>query len=94
MFEGIAYVIYSSLLVSTFVALAIKLNNICPIVIFHVIWNFILMVSSSINVEISKVALLCNPVNIIIGAILWIIIIRNQIKKNKLKYNLDKVITW
>lgn len=92
--EAIANVIYSSLLGFSFVALAIKLNNICPIVIFHVIWNFILMVSSSINVEISKVALLCNPVNIIIGAILWIIIIRNQIKKNKLKYNLDKVITW
>lgn len=78
----------------SFVALAIKLNNIWPVVIFHVIWNFILMASSLIGVEVSKVSLLCNPLNIIMGVILWTIIIRDQRKKNKLKYSFNKVIKW
>ena len=92
--EAIINVIYSSLLGFSFVALAIKLNNIWPVVIFHVIWNFILMASSLIGVEVSKVSLLCNPLNIIMGVILWTIIIRDQRKKNKLKYSLNKVIKW
>ena len=92
--EAIINVIYSSLLGFSFVALAIELNNIWPVVIFHVIWNFILMASSLIGVEVSKVSLLCNPLNIIMGVILWTIIIRDQRKKNKLKYSLNKVIKW
>ena len=92
--EAIINVIYSSLLGFSFVALAIKLNNIWPVVIFHVIWNFILMASSLIGVEVSKVSLLCNPLNIIMSVILWTIIIRDQRKKNKLKYSLNKVIKW
>ena len=86
--EALANVIVSSLLGFSFAPLAIILNNILPLVIFHILWNFIIIASSTVGISISKVYLFCNPINIIISIILWIIIIKKQKKsiftKNKL----------
>lgn len=81
LFEMLINVIASSLLGFSFVPLAILLNNIWPMIIFHILWNFILMASNTIGISISKVSLLCNPINIIIAIILWIIVIKNNKKK-------------
>lgn len=76
--EAIVNVIVSSLLGFSFVPLAIILNNILPLAIFHTLWNFIIMASSTIGINISNVYLFCNPINIIMSIILWTIIIRKQ----------------
>lgn len=89
--EAIVNVIASSLLGFSFVPLAIILNNILPLAIFHTLWNFIIIASSTIGISISKAYLFCNPINIIIAIILWTIILKNQNKriftKNKLVFN-------
>lgn len=82
-------VIRSSLLGFAFVGMVIKLNNICPLIIFHILWNFIIMVSEIINIEVSKASLFCNPINIIVGIILWICIVIDQ-KKYKSKYTFSE----
>ena len=71
----------------SFVALAIKLNNIWPIIIFHVLWNFILMASPVIGIDVSVASIICNPLNIVIAIILWIIIIIEQRRNRKLIFS-------
>ncbi|CED93984.1 CPBP family intramembrane glutamic endopeptidase [Romboutsia ilealis] len=75
----------------SFVPLAIILNNILPLAIFHTLWNFIIIASSTMEISISNVYLLCNPINIIISIILWTIIIKKHKKstfsKNKLVFS-------
>ena len=89
--EAIVNVIVSSLLGFSFVPLAIILNNILPLAIFHTLWNFIIIASSTMEISISNVYLLCNPINIIISIILWTIIIKKHKKstcsKNKLVFS-------
>lgn len=93
MFMGISFidaivrVIHSSLLGFSFVAIAIKLNNIWPIIIFHVLWNFILMASQVIGIEVSTASLICNHLNIIIAIILWTLIIIEQRRNRKLIFS-------
>lgn len=82
-------VIYASLLGFAFVALAIKINNIWPLVIYHILWNYILIASEILNISVSKVSLLSNPLNIITGIILWGIVIKEN-KKKSLKVNYRK----
>ena len=89
--EAIVNVIVSSLLGFSFVPLAIILNNILPLAIFHTLWNFIIIASSTMEISISNVYLICNPINIIISIILWTIIIKKHKKstcsKNKLVFS-------
>ena len=89
--QALVNVIASSLLGFAFVPLAIILNNILPLAIFHTLWNFIIIASSTMGINISKVYLFCNPINIIISIILWTIIIKKQKKstfsKNKLVFS-------
>lgn len=75
-------VIYASLLGFSFVALAIVINNIWPLVIYHILWNYLLIASQILNINVSKVSLISNLVNIIIGVILWGVIIK---KHNNIK---------
>ncbi|MDK2586124.1 CPBP family intramembrane metalloprotease [Romboutsia sedimentorum] len=76
-----AQMIYSGLLGFSFVSLAIKLNNICPIIAFHGLWNFIGISSLSIGYKASNISSLIVILNIIVGTILWISIIKQE--KNK-----------
>ena len=89
--QALVNVIASSLLGFAFVPLAIILNNILPLAIFHTLWNFIIIASSTMGINISKVYLFCNPINIIISIILWTSIIKKQKKntfsKNKLVFS-------
>ena len=89
--QALVNVIASSLLGFAYVPLAIILINILPLAIFHTLWNFIIIASSTMGINISKVYLFCNPINIIISIILWTIIIKKQKKntfsKNKLVFS-------
>ncbi|MEG0855920.1 MAG: CPBP family intramembrane glutamic endopeptidase [Terrisporobacter sp.] len=76
-------VISSSLLGFSFVGLVIKINNIWPIILFHIIWNYIIMASHAIRIEISIAAGLCNILNIVMAVVLWSIIIKDEMKKKK-----------
>lgn len=82
-----AQMIYSGLLGFSFASLAIKLNNICPIIAFHGLWNFIGISSLSIGYKSSNISSLIVFLNVIIGTILWISIIKQErtetIKKNR-----------
>lgn len=89
--DVIARVINSSLLGFAFVGLVIKLNNIWPIIIYHVIWNYIIMVSSAIGLEISSITSICNILNLIMAIILWIIIIKDELHRNKFVYHIDNL---
>ena len=86
-------IIYSSLLGFAFVGLVIKINNMWPIIIFHIIWNYIIMVSNTLNIEISRITSICNLINVIVAILLWIIIIKDQIQRNSLVYNIDNLIS-
>ena len=74
-------VFYSSLLGFAFVGLAMKMNNIWPLIVFHALWNFILMVSQTLELEISTAAGICNVMNIFMAIILWIIVIVEEKRK-------------
>ncbi|HSQ90417.1 type II CAAX endopeptidase family protein [Romboutsia sp.] len=82
-------IIEAILLGFSFASLAIKLNNIWPIIIFHAIWNFIIISSNVIGSKVPNISILCTPLNIIIGAILWISIIKYE--KNNIKASEDLV---
>ncbi len=70
-------------------SLAIKLNNIWPNIIFHSIWNFILMSSNVIGSSVPTISVICTPLNIIIGAILWKSIIKYEKSNIKTFENLS-----
>lgn len=76
-------IIETILLGFSLASLAIKLNNIWPNIIFHSIWNFILMSSNIIGSTVPTISVICTPLNIIIGTILWISIIKYE--KNDIK---------
>lgn len=80
-------VIYASLLGFAFVALAIKIKNIWPLVIYHILWNYLLIASDILNINVSKVSLLSNPLNILIGIILWYALIKENKKSKFAKLN-------
>ncbi|SCI27133.1 MULTISPECIES: CPBP family intramembrane glutamic endopeptidase [unclassified Romboutsia] len=90
--DVITRVINSSLLGFAFVGLVIKVNNIWPIIIYHVIWNYIIMVSSAIGLEISSITSICNILNLIMAIILWIIIIKDELHRNKFVYHIDNLL--
>lgn len=73
--EALTTVFYSSLLGFAFVGLAIKMKNICLLIIFHILWNFILMASQTLNLQLSISVGICNILNIFMAIILWFIII-------------------
>lgn len=81
--EAIFTVFNSSLLGFSFVALTILINNIWPMIIFHSLWNFILMSSQILDINLSKFTFLCNPFNIVIGIILWCFLIKEHRKYKK-----------
>lgn len=81
--DALAGVISSCLIGFALVVLTIKINNIVPAIIYHILWNFILIGSNIVNIEISKYYLLENPTNIAIGVILGIIVIREHKYNNK-----------
>lgn len=83
--DALAGAIRSCLVGFALVVLTIKINSILPAIVFHVLWNFILMGSDIVNIEISKYYILGNPVNIAIGVILGMIVIRDH---KKYKYNI------
>lgn len=83
LFEAIITVFYSSLLGFAFTGLAMKMNNIWPLITFHSLWNFILMASQSLNLEISLAAGICNIMNLFIAIILWSIVIFEKKRKSK-----------
>ncbi len=92
--DALAGALSSSLLGFALVPLTIKLNNIVPAMMFHVLWNTVLLTSGMLRIEISQVAYLTNPVNIIIGIVLGIVVIKEHKKqKNVPKYKLsDKLL--
>lgn len=79
--EALITVFYSSLLGFAFVGLAMKMKDIWPLIIFHSLWNFILMVSQTLQLEISLAAGICNIINIFMALILWVIVIIEERKK-------------
>lgn len=72
-----------------FSSLAIKLNNIWPNIIFHSIWNFIIISSNVIGSSVPTISVICTPLNIIIGVILCVLIIKDE--KNSIKISEDLV---
>jgi membrane protease YdiL (CAAX protease family) len=78
LYAAFTQIIYSGLLGFSFVSLAIKLNNLCPIIVFHCLWNFIGISSVSIGYKASNISSLIVFLNIIIGTILWISIIKQE----------------
>lgn len=86
--DALAGAIRSCLLGFALVTLTIKINNIVPAIIFHVLWNFILMSSNLVNIEISRFYMLGNPINIAIGVILGIIVIREHKHNNSCFYGI------
>ncbi|WP_018590200.1 CPBP family intramembrane glutamic endopeptidase [Terrisporobacter glycolicus] len=85
LFEALVTVFYSSLLGFAFVGLAMKMKNIWPLIIFHSIWNFILIASQSLQFEISIAAGICNIMNIFMAIILWVVVIVEEKRKNRRK---------
>lgn len=83
--DALITVFYSSLLGFAFVGLAMKMNNIWPLIIFHFIWNFILFASESLQLEISMAAGICNVMNIFMAIILWVIVIVEEKRKHRKK---------
>lgn len=81
--QAVCRVLYTSLLGFSFVSLAIKINNLWPLIIFHILWNYVLIISSQFGIEVSKCSLFFNPINLVIGIILWTVIIIEEIKKKK-----------
>lgn len=90
--DVILRVIYSSLLGFAFVGLVIKINNIWPIIIYHIIWNYIIIVSNAIGIHISSITSICNLLNLIMAIILWKIIIKDEAHKNRFVYNIDNLL--
>lgn len=88
--EAFMTVFYSSLLGFAFVGLAMKMKNIWPLIIFHSLWNFILMVSQTLQLEVSLAAGICNIINIFMAIILWIIVIIEEKRKATKKTILAK----
>lgn len=86
-FYAIINVIIASLLGSAFVALLLKINNLWPLIIYHALWNYILIASDILELNLSKAAYYNNTVNIILTIILWFILIRDEKKKNKFIFN-------
>ena len=81
--DVIIRIFYSSLLGFSFVGLAIKINNILPITIFHILWNFILMASEALSLELSSVVGLSNILNIFMAIILWTVILIKEYRNRK-----------
>lgn len=79
--DALVTVFYSSLLGFAFVGLAMKMNNIWPLIIFHSFWNFILILSQTLELEISLAAGICNVMNIFMSIILWISVIVGEKEK-------------
>lgn len=79
--DALVTVFYSSLLGFAFVGLAMKMNNIWPLIIFHSFWNFILILSQTLELEISLAAGICNVMNIFMSIILWISVIVGEKRK-------------
>ncbi|WP_455538317.1 CPBP family intramembrane glutamic endopeptidase [Terrisporobacter sp.] len=71
-------VFYSSLLGFAFVGLMIKIKNIWPLIIFHALWNFILIISQTLKLEVSLAVGICNILNIFMAIILWTVVIIEQ----------------
>ena len=76
-----AQMVYSGLLGFSFVSLAIKLNNLWPIIVFHSLWNFVGVSSVLVGYKSLNISSLILVLNIIVGTILWISIIKQE--KNK-----------
>lgn len=87
LFLAISNVIYASLLGFAFVALSLKINNIWPLIIYHSLWNYILIVSNMLNISLSQASYYNNFLNIIISIILWGDILRKEKNKNKLIFS-------
>lgn len=85
LFDALVTVFYSSLLGFAFVGLAMKMKNIWPLIIFHSLWNFILMLSQTLKLEISLAAGICNVMNIFMAIILWIVVIIGEKRKDTKK---------
>lgn len=86
-FSAIFNVIYASLLGFAFVALTLKINNILPLIIYHCLWNYILIASEMLNISLSKASYYNNILNIIISIILWIYILYKEKSKKKLIFS-------
>lgn len=81
--DALVGTIKSCLVGLALVALTIKINSIVPAIIFHVLWNFIIMASNLVDIEISKYYILECPINIMVGVILGLIVIRDYKYNNK-----------
>lgn len=79
--DALITVFYSSLLGFAFVGLVMKMENIWPLIVFHSIWNFILMVSQTLQLELSLAVGICNIMNIFMAILLWIIVIIGERRK-------------
>lgn len=86
-FYAIMNVIIASLLGFAFVALLLKLNNIWPLIIYHSLWNYILIASEMLDISLSKAAYYNNMVNIILTITLWFIIIKGEKNKRRLIFS-------
>lgn len=85
LFQALVTVFYSSLLGFAFVGLVMKIKNIWPLIIFHSLWNFILMISQTLQLEISLAVGVCNVMNIFMAIILWTIVIIGEKRKDTKK---------
>lgn len=83
--DALITVFYSSLLGFAFVGLAINMKNIWPLIIFHSFWNFILIVSKTLQLEVSLAAGVCNMMNIFMAILLWSIVIIKEKRKTSKK---------
>lgn len=55
-----------------FSSLAIKLNNIIPLMIYHWLWDFVLISSPILNINMNLITLIVPLANLLIGITLWI----------------------
>lgn len=79
--EMVTQVCTSFLLGIYFSPLAIKLESLIPLIIFHWLWDCILVSSSILEINLNIIPLFQIIFNVLLGVILWILIIVDKLKR-------------
>ncbi len=74
--EGVGSMLFQ--LVLTFIfglfmaPIALKLQSLIPLIIFHFLWDFSLFVAPMVSVDATFMMLIFTPIEVVLGIILWI----------------------
>ncbi len=52
--------------------IALKLQSLIPLIIFHFLWDFSLLVAPMVSVDTTFMMLIFTPIEVVLGIILWI----------------------